>query len=217
MALISQSDVLSYESFQIVNRHPPFGNNTRDSVASLPKYEVMVEQSSHYSSQSADLTVSVRMVNAEVVMKKNTAGPTHSCALVIGDTDNKIVCKVRLNDSFLNKIGTWSKRLNVQRASKGDELSINYISQEWGKMSSCFDLFLSYLQAIQPHSEHSQVLYPAFRVNENIGKCTKPRTTRNTLVSSALRISHYQDSELSVLQIPDSVSHFPSFIIIKFP
>ncbi|XP_064621106.1 probable ATP-dependent DNA helicase HFM1 [Lineus longissimus] len=114
----------------IVNRHPPFGNNVRDSVAGLPKYEVMVEQSSNYSSQSAYVTVSVRIANTDM-MKKNTAGPTHSCALVIGDSDNRIIHKVRLSDSFLNKIGTWSKRINIQRASKGDELSINYISQEW--------------------------------------------------------------------------------------
>ena len=31
-------------TFQIVNRHPPFGNQVKDAVAHLPKYEVCIDQ-----------------------------------------------------------------------------------------------------------------------------------------------------------------------------
>lgn len=36
-------DVFIYY-YQIVNRHPPFGNQIRESVIHLPKYEVILEQ-----------------------------------------------------------------------------------------------------------------------------------------------------------------------------
>ena len=38
------------------------------------------------------------------------------------------------SDALLMK-SNWSKRLEVRRAKKGEELSINFISQEWGKLS----------------------------------------------------------------------------------
>ncbi|XP_070567213.1 probable ATP-dependent DNA helicase HFM1 [Ptychodera flava] len=114
----------------IVNRHPPFGNQIHDAVCHLPQYDVVVTQSTKYSSESSDITVSVFLVNWETIKVKNTAGPNHCCVLIVGDADNKIHYKMRISDTIMCKNGTWSKRIEVQRARKGDELSIHLISQD---------------------------------------------------------------------------------------
>ncbi len=40
--MIKYLDMISF--IQILNRHPPFGNQIRESVIHLPKYEVTLEQ-----------------------------------------------------------------------------------------------------------------------------------------------------------------------------
>ncbi|XP_013384284.1 probable ATP-dependent DNA helicase HFM1 [Lingula anatina] len=115
----------------IVNRHPPFGNNLRDAAAGLPKYEISIEQTSKYNSEHAEISVTVQLTNHADVTMKSTAGLSHTCALLIGDADNRIVYKMRITDAILIKTGTWSKKIEVKRASRGEELSINFVSQEW--------------------------------------------------------------------------------------
>lgn len=44
ISFLSARDLVSFSFYQIVNRHPPFGTQIRDSVLHLPKYEVILEQ-----------------------------------------------------------------------------------------------------------------------------------------------------------------------------
>ena len=55
-----------------------------------------------------------------------------------------MILKQRLSDTQLMTLNnsTWSRCVSVKRASKGDELSVKLISQEWGKANSQRTLIL---------------------------------------------------------------------------
>ncbi|CAB4027055.1 probable ATP-dependent DNA helicase HFM1 isoform X1, partial [Paramuricea clavata] len=115
---------------EILNRHPPFGNQVKEAVASLPKYEVDIEQKSNYGVSKAELVISVTMVN---YIKRQDSGKStgfHYCILLVADADNQIVHKQRLSDAVFFAIGTWSKKIEVKRAYSSSELTINVISQD---------------------------------------------------------------------------------------
>uniref|UniRef100_UPI003AAD2253 probable ATP-dependent DNA helicase HFM1 n=1 Tax=Centroberyx gerrardi TaxID=166262 RepID=UPI003AAD2253 len=115
----------------ILNRHPPFGNQIRESVINLPKYEVSLEQLPRYSCATAEIVVKVNLKNQEQLLSKRTAPNHHYITLIIGDSDNTVVFLQKLTDLVLLKSGSWSKKIEVARASKGEEISVNLISSEY--------------------------------------------------------------------------------------
>ncbi|XP_042322051.1 probable ATP-dependent DNA helicase HFM1 isoform X2 [Sceloporus undulatus] len=115
----------------ILNRHPPFGNQIKESVTRLPKYELNVEQLANYSESIAEMLVTVILTNFEQLQTKRTAPDSHYVTLIIGDDDNQVVFKQKITDSALLKIGNWTKKVEVRRAVKSEELSINLISSEY--------------------------------------------------------------------------------------
>uniref|UniRef100_A0A3P8T828 Probable ATP-dependent DNA helicase HFM1 n=1 Tax=Amphiprion percula TaxID=161767 RepID=A0A3P8T828_AMPPE len=115
----------------ILNRHPPFGNQIRESVIHLPKYEVTLEQLPGYSGATAEIMVRVNLKNQAQLLSKRTARDHHYVSLIIGDSDNTVVFLQKL-DFMLLKCGSWSKKIDVAKASKGEEISVNLISSEYG-------------------------------------------------------------------------------------
>ncbi|KAM6948757.1 LOW QUALITY PROTEIN: putative ATP-dependent DNA helicase HFM1 [Aplochiton taeniatus] len=115
----------------IVNRHPPFGNQIRDAVINLPKYEVSLEQLPRYSMLTAEIIVTVTLRNREQLLSKRTAPDYHYGTLIIGDSDNNVVYLQKLPDLVLLKSGNWSKKIEVAKAIKGGEISVNLISSEY--------------------------------------------------------------------------------------
>ncbi|XP_069103658.1 probable ATP-dependent DNA helicase HFM1 [Argopecten irradians] len=115
----------------IVNRHPPFGNQVRDSVTYLPKYELTMEQVSRYNVDTAEILIHLSIANQESLETKKTASPMHTSILLVANTDNKIIFRRKLMDSFLLKEAGFTKKLEVQRASTGSDLYIHLISQDW--------------------------------------------------------------------------------------
>ncbi|XP_018586296.2 probable ATP-dependent DNA helicase HFM1 isoform X2 [Scleropages formosus] len=115
----------------IVNRHPPFGNQIREAVIHLPKYEVSLEQIPRYSISTAEIVVTVNLRNYEQLLSKRTAPDHHFVTLIIGDCDNNMVFLQKLTDSLLLKSGSWSRKTEVTRTPKGEELSVNLISSEF--------------------------------------------------------------------------------------
>nr|XP_028588650.1 probable ATP-dependent DNA helicase HFM1 isoform X2 [Podarcis muralis] len=124
-------DINARELELILNRHPPFGNQIKESVAHLPKYELTVEQLTKYSEAVAEILVTVILKNFEQLQTKRTAPDFHYVTLIIGDNDNQVVFKQKITDSALLKIGNWTKKVEVRRAVKSEELSINLISSEY--------------------------------------------------------------------------------------
>ncbi|XP_053403072.1 probable ATP-dependent DNA helicase HFM1 [Mercenaria mercenaria] len=112
----------------IVNRHPPFGNQVKDNISKLPKYELVIEQVMRYSESAAEIVITLQITNRDT-MKESSTG--HTCTLLVGDEDNKVLYKQRVMDALLLKEKSWSKKLEVRRAEKGPELSLHYISQDW--------------------------------------------------------------------------------------
>ncbi|XP_034635931.1 probable ATP-dependent DNA helicase HFM1 [Trachemys scripta elegans] len=115
----------------ILNRHPPFGNQIKESVLHLPKYKLDIEQLTKYSDTVAEILVTIILTNFEQLQIKRTAPDFHYVTLIIGDADNQVVFKQKIMDSVLLKNGNWTKKIEVKRALKSDELSINLISSEY--------------------------------------------------------------------------------------
>ncbi|KAM8930577.1 putative ATP-dependent DNA helicase HFM1 [Pelodytes ibericus] len=115
----------------IVNRHPPFGNQIKESVMYLPKYNIGFEQLARYSSAVAEVVITILLTNFEQLQKKRTAPDSHYVTLIIGDSDNHIVFKQKVTDSALLKTGTWTRKIEIKRSSKSEELSVNLISSEY--------------------------------------------------------------------------------------
>ncbi|XP_036611363.1 probable ATP-dependent DNA helicase HFM1 [Trichosurus vulpecula] len=124
-------DINARELELILNRHPPFGNQIKETVIYLPKYELEVEQISKYSNTVAEILVTVFLRNFEQLQTKRTAPDSHYVTLIIGDADNQVVFKHKLMDSVLLKTGNWTKKIDVKRALQSEELSINLISSEY--------------------------------------------------------------------------------------
>ncbi|XP_041804440.1 probable ATP-dependent DNA helicase HFM1 [Chelmon rostratus] len=115
----------------ILNRHPPFGNQIRESVIHLPKYEVTLEQLPRYSCAMAEIVVKVNLKNQAQLLSRRTAPGHHYVSLIIGNSDNTVVFLQKLTDLVLLKCGSWSKKIEVGKASKGEEISVNLISSEY--------------------------------------------------------------------------------------
>uniref|UniRef100_A0A3P9B8S9 DNA 3'-5' helicase n=1 Tax=Maylandia zebra TaxID=106582 RepID=A0A3P9B8S9_9CICH len=127
---IEQTNARELE-LQILNRHPPFGNQIRESVIHLPKYDVMVEQLPRYSSTTAEIVLKVSLKNQAQLLTRRAAQDHHYASVVIGDADNNVVFLQKL-DVMLLKGGSWSKKIEVAKAMKGDEISVHLISSEYG-------------------------------------------------------------------------------------
>ncbi|XP_032342961.1 probable ATP-dependent DNA helicase HFM1 isoform X2 [Camelus ferus] len=115
----------------ILNRHPPFGTQIKETVMYLPKYKLEVEQIARYSDTTAEVLVTVILKNFEQLQTKRTAPDSHYVTLIIGDADNQLVFKHKIMDSVLLKTGNWAKKIDVKRALKSEDLSINLISSEY--------------------------------------------------------------------------------------
>ncbi|XP_005857259.1 PREDICTED: probable ATP-dependent DNA helicase HFM1 [Myotis brandtii] len=126
---IEETDARELE--MILNRHPPFGTQIKETVMYLPKYELEVEQIARYSDMMAEILVTITLRNFEQLQTKRTAPDFHYVTLIIGDTDNQLVFKHKIMDSVLLKAGNWTKKIDVKRALKSAELSINLISSEY--------------------------------------------------------------------------------------
>ncbi|KAM9244799.1 putative ATP-dependent DNA helicase HFM1 isoform 2-T2 [Dugong dugon] len=115
----------------ILNRHPPFGTQIKETVMHLPKYELEVEQVARYSDTMAEILVTIMLRNFEQLQTKRTAPDSHYVTLIIGDADNQVVFKHKIIDSVLLKTGNWTKKIDVKRTLKSEDLSINLISSEY--------------------------------------------------------------------------------------
>ncbi|XP_068069997.1 probable ATP-dependent DNA helicase HFM1 isoform X5 [Danio rerio] len=115
----------------IVNRHPPFGNQIKEAISKLPRCEVSLEQIPRYSPSTAEIVFTVNMNNFKELALKRTAPDHHYVTLIVGDCDNKVVFQQKISDTLLLKSGSWSKRIEVTRSPKGEELSIHLISSEY--------------------------------------------------------------------------------------
>ncbi|KAF2984461.1 hypothetical protein EK904_003406, partial [Melospiza melodia maxima] len=124
-------DINARELELILNRHPPFGNQIKESVLHLPKYELEIEQLPKYSDTLAEILVTIKLTNYEQLQTKRTAPDFHYVTLVIGDADNQVIINHKIMDSVLLKTGNWMKKIEVKRAVKSEDISINLISSDY--------------------------------------------------------------------------------------
>ncbi|KAM8839530.1 putative ATP-dependent DNA helicase HFM1 isoform 1-T1 [Synchiropus picturatus] len=136
----------------ILNRHPPFGNQIIKSVVHLPQYGLGIDQLPRYSCTTAEILVKVSLKNQTQLSTKRTAPDRHYISLVVGDSDNNVVFLHKLSDSVLLKCGTWSRKIDVAKPCKLDEICVNLISSEYVGLDiqQKFSLYFSREQKYQP-------------------------------------------------------------------
>ncbi|XP_004619982.2 probable ATP-dependent DNA helicase HFM1 [Sorex araneus] len=115
----------------ILNRHPPFGTQIKETVTYLPKYELEIKQITRYNETMAEILVTIMLKNFEQLRTKRTAPDSHYVTLIIGNADNELVFKHKIMDSVLLKSGNWTKKIDVRKALISEDLSINLISSEY--------------------------------------------------------------------------------------
>ncbi|XP_038649736.1 probable ATP-dependent DNA helicase HFM1 isoform X2 [Scyliorhinus canicula] len=168
----------------IVNRHPPFGNQIKESVIHLPKYELSVEQLTRYHDSMAEIIVTITLTNYEQLRKKRTAPDNHHTSLIIGDADNQVVYKQKITDSALLRSGSWTKKIEVKRALKGEELSVNLISSEYETTSE-----LNYTESGKRVCNHycknkDKCGHECCKFGVSVGRsCTTPQATTTNFSS----------------------------------
>ncbi|GBN45585.1 putative ATP-dependent DNA helicase HFM1 [Araneus ventricosus] len=67
----------------------------------------------------------------ENLQERRTTYDSHGCTLLVGNADNDIIMIKKIRDFQLLEMGRWSKRLDVPRAQKGDNLRIHWISDSY--------------------------------------------------------------------------------------
>ncbi|XP_076434593.1 putative ATP-dependent DNA helicase HFM1, partial [Babylonia areolata] len=134
----------------VVNRHPPFGNRVRDAVTHLPRYELIIQQEKNHQAASAQLAVSVSMLNVEDIQASATCGPDHQLVVIIGDEDNNVVFKWKLWDRMLLS-QVWRRRVDVRRALAGSILHVGLISLDWVGLDIHTEYQPFYTSIYHPH------------------------------------------------------------------
>ncbi|KAG8555734.1 hypothetical protein GDO81_017791, partial [Engystomops pustulosus] len=124
-------DINARELELIVNRHPPFGNQIKESIMYLPKYGLSLEQVGRYSATAAEIVVTVTLTNFEQLQKKRTAPDSHHVCLIIGNSENQVVFKQKIMDSLLLRSGMWTRKVEIKRVSTSEEIFVNLISSEY--------------------------------------------------------------------------------------
>ncbi|XP_058159164.1 probable ATP-dependent DNA helicase HFM1 isoform X2 [Dasypus novemcinctus] len=172
----------------ILNRHPPFGTQIKETVMYLPKYELEVEQIARYSDTIAEILVTVILRNFEQLQTKRTAPDSHCVTLIIGDADNQVVFKHKIMDSTLLKAGNWTKKIDVKRGFKSEDLSINLISSEYVGLDMQHKFTVFYLepkrfgnQIIMRRKSETETSHSKFSdrstvvgLNKGMATCKKP-------------------------------------------
>ncbi|XP_077580372.1 putative ATP-dependent DNA helicase HFM1 isoform X1 [Stigmatopora nigra] len=142
----------------ILNRHPPFGNQIQESVLYLPKYELTLEQLPRYSSSIAEVVVKVTLKNQELLQSKRTAPDHHYLSLLVGDSDNNCVFRQKFTDISLLKCSTWSKKIDVKKALKGNEILVHLISSEYVGLDVQQKLTVYYCGASEQKTENASYM-----------------------------------------------------------
>ncbi|BFZ04370.1 hypothetical protein BsWGS_07409 [Bradybaena similaris] len=123
----------------IVNRHPPFGNQVKEAISALPKYELGVEQLKGYKPNKAVVVLSVSLLNRSILETRPSSHNTHQSLLIVGDAENHLIFKCRISDAAILRLGHWSQTLEVKRSSRGAKLNISLLSQDWVGLDICVE------------------------------------------------------------------------------
>ncbi|XP_033993207.1 probable ATP-dependent DNA helicase HFM1 [Trematomus bernacchii] len=147
----------------IVNRHPPFGNQIKESVMNLPTYEVTLDQLPRYSCATAEIVVKVNLKNQAQLLSRNKAPDQNYVSLIIGNSDNTVVFLQKLTDLVLLKSGSWTKKIEVGKASTGDGISVNLISSQYVGLDiqQKFNVYFSGARKFESDNPHNSLHDPS--------------------------------------------------------
>ncbi|GFT18088.1 probable ATP-dependent DNA helicase HFM1 [Nephila pilipes] len=138
--LLMNAGITSFESLRstnprelelILNRNPPFGSILADNVNHLPLYEIEVEQSFQGKNECVSICITVLLKNCKELKERRTTFDNHGCTLLVGNADNDIILFKKIRDIQLLEMGLWSRKVDVPRAQKGDQLHIHWISDSY--------------------------------------------------------------------------------------
>jgi len=154
----------------ILNRPPPTGDNLKAEVNHLPHFELKTEIVTNPS--VTELHIYVGLTNRALVREYNTAGNNHWIFLVVGDSNNKCICKERFKDiHLLEHMEHWT--VEIKDPLSVSEVYVNLISEQWVGLDVCCSLKLQ-----QP----TQVI--PVQVKNSIQKYLMKQAVDNSILSS---------------------------------
>ncbi|KAG5452088.1 ATP-dependent DNA helicase MER3 [Clonorchis sinensis] len=118
MTLHSIENTSTSELERILEKHPPFGEQLVDSVRLIPKYILEVEQT-----PSSDPTTLV----IQLCLRSSRPSASDTVIVLVGDSNNKIICKHRLKSTELIDDG-YRDVISIPSKETGQRLSFSVIS-----------------------------------------------------------------------------------------
>ncbi|XP_036370754.1 probable ATP-dependent DNA helicase HFM1 isoform X2 [Octopus sinensis] len=119
----------------ITNRHPPFGNQLKEAVMGLPKYNIAIKQvqpvTTNPRKRCTEIEIMIAMKNKEDIVKNGTTSPQHTSALIVANADNHILYRRKIMDRILLEENGFVKKVPVRNSMKGPEIFVNLISFDW--------------------------------------------------------------------------------------
>eukprot|EP00106_Octopus_bimaculoides_P001678 XP_014769120.1 PREDICTED: probable ATP-dependent DNA helicase HFM1 [Octopus bimaculoides] len=119
----------------ITNRHPPFGNQLKEGVKGLPKYNIVIKQIQPVTTnpwkRCTEIEINIQIKNKEDIVKNGTTSQQHTSALIVANADNHILYRRKIMDRNLLEENGFVKKVPVRNSMKGPEIFVNLISFDW--------------------------------------------------------------------------------------
>nr|CAD7570234.1 unnamed protein product [Timema californicum] len=128
---------------RILNRPPPMGNRIQEAVRGLPYFSLDLEGSDN---QFAKVTVTVKLLNPELVLRINMSSNEHCFTLLVGDSENRLLLnkRIRTVDMVLSPILVLSVNQNNAK-----EVYANLLSEKWIGLDVSATIKVSNLKHLQ--------------------------------------------------------------------
>nr|CAD7425700.1 unnamed protein product [Timema monikensis] len=128
---------------RILNRPPPMGNRIQEAVRGLPYFSLDLEAT---DKQFAKMTVTVKLLNPELVLKINMSSNEHCFTLLVGDSENRLLLnkRIRTVDMVMSPILVFSVNQNNAK-----EVYANLLSEKWIGLDVSATIKVSNLKHLQ--------------------------------------------------------------------
>ncbi|GFR07678.1 probable ATP-dependent DNA helicase HFM1 [Trichonephila clavata] len=76
--------------------------------------------------------ISIVLKNHKDLEERRTTSDNHGCTLLVGNADDDLILFKKIRDSQLLEMGQWSRKVDVPRAQRENQLHIHWISDSYG-------------------------------------------------------------------------------------
>ena len=119
----------------ILKKHPPFGNKLQDAVSGLPMYSMEIEQiDKELHPTKATVKIVVKIDNFDSFKQKRLPNTYNSSYLIIGNSDDKLICNEKVSDNyFIKNQGVHIRIIDIDKplGNNSNEFYCHFINEQW--------------------------------------------------------------------------------------